>query len=275
MRIGEVRSILPPKVRIMALTATATKTMQVQVSRVLGMCKPFVIAVPPCKKNTVYVLRRHDSIETTFQPIVDRLRLEHRTMPRTIVYCRSYNDCSNLYIYFRTQLGEMFTDPPDAPDLSPFRLVDMYTSCTEESVKGQIVRSFSVEEAPLRIVNAAIAFGMGVDCKGVKQVIHLGPPNDTESYIQETGRGGRDGKPALALLLKTKQCKRFADEDMKEYLDNDQICRRDFLFRDIDNYKHEDLGTMSLCCDVCASSCVCGACDSNLSFCNIVGSIAN
>ena len=120
----------------MALTATATKTMQVQVSRVLGMRKPFVIAVSPCKKNTVYVLRRHDSIEKTFQPIVDRLRLEHRTMPRTIVYCRSYNDCSNLYIYFRTQLGEMFTDPPDAPDLSPFRLVDVYTSCTEESVKG-------------------------------------------------------------------------------------------------------------------------------------------
>lgn len=269
--IGEIRSILPSDVRIMALTATATKTVQVQVSKILGMHKPVVFAVPPCKKNIVYVLRRYDSIEILFQPILERVRLERKTMPKTIIYCRSYNNCSNLYIYFKTQLGSMFTDPPDAPDLSCFRVVDMYTSCTEEGVKTQILKSFNTEESPLRVVIATIAFGMGVDCKGVRQVIHFGATDDIESYIQETGRGGRDGKPSLALLLKTRHCKRFADEEMKEYLDNNERCRRDFLFQDIHNYKHEDLGTMCMCCDLCFSKCTCGACYSNLSHFNIIG----
>ena len=42
---------------------------------------------------------------------------------------------------------------------------------------------------------------MGIDCSGVKEVIHFGPPNGTESYIQETGRCGRDGITAYTTLL--------------------------------------------------------------------------
>ncbi len=42
---------------------------------------------------------------------------------------------------------------------------------------------------------------MGLDCSDVRQVIHLGASEDLESYIQESGRGGRDGKPSLALLF--------------------------------------------------------------------------
>ena len=52
----------------------------------------------------------------------------------------------------------------------------------------------------LRVVIATIAFGMGLDCPNVRRIIHWGPSNDVEAYIQETGRAGRDGESAEALL---------------------------------------------------------------------------
>ena len=70
-------------------------------------------------------------------------------------------------------------EPSDAPELLRFRLVELLQS--DNDVKGQII--------PLRIVCATVAFGMGLDCTDVCQVIHVGAPDDVESYIQETGRG--------------------------------------------------------------------------------------
>ena len=46
-----------------------------------------------------------------------------------------------------------------------------------------------------------VAVGMGLDCTDVCQVIHVGAPDDVESYIQETGRGCHDGNLSLATLL--------------------------------------------------------------------------
>ena len=74
-------------------------------------------------------------------------------------------------------------EPSDAPELLRFRLVELLQS--DNDVKGQIISS----ESPLRIVCATVAFGMGLDCTDVCQVIHVGAPDDVEFYIQETGRG--------------------------------------------------------------------------------------
>ena len=104
---------------------------------------------------------------------------------------------------------------------------------------------------------------MGVDCADVRQIVHVGLPDDTESCIQETGRAGRDGKPALATLLVIKGKTHNPDECIKDYASNTVHCRRDFLFRDIDGYRHVDCGSKCLCCDICLQTCNCNSCSEN------------
>ena len=106
--------------------------------------------------------------------------------------------------FFLNGLKQDLTEPSDAPNIAEFRIVDMFTSCTDKATKSKIMELFT-NPSQLRIVIATIAFGMGIDCPDVHQNIHLGPPDDLESYIQETGRAGRNGNTAYATLLKTKR----------------------------------------------------------------------
>lgn len=64
----------------------------------------------------------------------------------------------------------------------------------------------------MHIVAATVAFGVGVHCFGAWEVIHLGLADDTESYVQETGRAGWDSSPALALLLLKPGANTYAEE---------------------------------------------------------------
>ena len=125
------------------------------------------------------------------------------------------------------------------PDVSNFRLVDMFTACTTPDVKECIIKSFVNPDCRLRIVVSTVAFGMGLDCPNVYRIIHWGPPSDLESYIQETGRAGRDGRSANAIVYFSNKDLSFdyMEHSMKEYCINKLDCRRDLLFRDFDTYE--------------------------------------
>ena len=122
-----------------------------------------------------------------------------------------------MYTLFQSILGANFTEPSGAPDLVKYRLVDMYTRCTEPSIKEEIVTEFAKEDGRLRIVLGTIAFGMGLDCPDVRQIIHWGMSSDIESYIQETGRSGRDGYMAIAVIFYCSSDNKISSPHMINY----------------------------------------------------------
>ena len=147
------------------------------------------------------------------------------------------------------------------PDLSKYRLADMFTSCTDDEVKSQIISSITDLSSPLRIVCATVAFGMGIDCPDIRQVIHLGTPEDVDLYVQEIGRAGRDGNPcSTSTAIEDKAKLSYSiHKNMKEYQNNYNQCRRDVLYFNMDNYEHENVSSC-LCRDVCAQKYICHSC---------------
>ena len=135
-----------------------------------------------------------------------------------------------------------------------FRLVDMFTSCTRPDVKDTVLKSFSRADSHLRVVIATVAFGMGLDCPNVRRVIHWGPSENIELYLQETGRAGRDRLQAQAILYHggPDLSARHLDEDMKLYCSNKDVCRRKLLLRLFDVGEEATAPDSSYsCCDIC------------------------
>ena len=158
-----------------------------------------------------------------------------KCMPRMIVFCRQYDEYSAMYKLFRHYLGERFTIPHSAPHLAKHRVVDMYTRCTETTVKEEILKSFGAADGNLRVVVGTIAFGMGIDCPDIHQVIHWGPSADLESYIQETGRAGSDEYISRVVLFHSTSDYRYASLAMVNYCKNTEECYHRVLFKDFDD----------------------------------------
>ena len=81
-------------------------------------------------------------------------------------------------------------------------------------------------------MSATITFGMGVDIPDVRKFIHFDAPNDLHSCIQETGRGGKDGKATLALLLNVNKFNYQCDKNMRQNIKNSTKCHTEiYSFR--------------------------------------------
>ena len=70
-RIGEVYSLIPSSVHMMALTATATRSDRLTVTRTVSLRNPFVLTKCPTKANLVYHVRPFKTIAETFKPFAE------------------------------------------------------------------------------------------------------------------------------------------------------------------------------------------------------------
>ncbi len=152
-------SLIPEHAHIMALTATATERLRKDASRLMRLRNEVVVAISPCKDNIMYVVVESDGIEWIFEPLATKLLKKQASYPRTLIYCSSFADCSNVYSFFKTYLQKN-TAGTTLPDIPGFRLVDMYMSCTDPEVKEKIGQLFVID-SPLRVVIATTAFGSG------------------------------------------------------------------------------------------------------------------
>ena len=155
-----MRSLLPPSVNMMALTATASRMNRDIIMKTLGMhSHPKIIAICPCKQNITYHVSEFTTVQESFHPIAQSLRQHTVSAGRVIIFCPTVADCAELYLYFKSVLGVSFLYPPGAPDKSKYRLVEVFHSVLEPDHKQTIVASFSSTASPLCLVIATVTFG--------------------------------------------------------------------------------------------------------------------
>ena len=263
--IQEIRSLLPSLTPIMALTATAVKKTRDIILKTLGITKPIIITTSPNRANISYAVKFLDKnlpIITYFQWLVNALKEHKKQAKRVIIYCQTINQCHKLYSMIVDILGDcIYANPANKKQ----KLVEMLHTNTPKIVKDEIVKSMTTDGGYVRVLLCTIAFGMGINCKDVNMVIHLGPSKNVESYVQEGGRCGRDGEQSNAIIYYLGRMLTHVDKSMKEYvsLNSDGgLCRSKYLLNYFDISKEEMDMAFSYnikhnCCDLCAKACTC------------------
>ena len=254
--LGELRSLVPKAVPVMAITATATAKTKAVIKTVLHLQNCVEISQSPNKPNITYSVQYMDNnvpVEQYFGWLVEELRVLGSQTERTIVYCQTIKQCSMLYSQFSQRLGgQLYSESTKDPKK---RRVEMLHSLSPKLVKDTVLLNMSQEDGSIRVLICTIAFGMGVNCRAVHRIVHFGPSKSVEAYVQETGRAGRDGQPSTALLLYKSIMLLQVDKDMRDYVKGNYHCRREFIMKHFD-HSESSLVEDSTCCDCCSKQTV-------------------
>ena len=175
---------------IIALTATATPTVQRDIAAQLNLQTPAIFITGFRRSNlAVEVVELSKPQRADFA-----LKLLKAAESRpAIIYAQSRKDAEEL----ATKLHKHF---PTAA----------YHAGLDPGTRDRVQRAFL--GGKLDAVVATVAFGMGVDKADVRTVIHVALPGSVESFYQEIGRAGRDGLPSRTILLHG-----FADRRLQEF----------------------------------------------------------
>ena len=176
LEISKIKELIND-VPVIALTATATKSVAEDIMRILNFSEPNVISSGFERKNLSYVVRNVDD------KFGNMLKICNGVPGTGIVYVRERKRCEEISSFLR-QNGI-------TADFYHAGLSKELRNAKQDSwIKGQT-----------RVIVATNAFGMGIDKPDVRFVIHYDMPDSLEAYFQEAGRGGRDGKRSYATML--------------------------------------------------------------------------
>jgi ATP-dependent DNA helicase RecQ len=176
-RLGQLRTLCPG-VPLVALSATAAPQVRADIIRLLQLRRPLVQVRSARRGNLSYAMRRRPA-----DPLAEVREAITEARGAVLIYARTRRSVEQWAARLTASGVEAIA----------------YHAGMDRQSRQLALRHF--QEHPTPVLVATVAFGMGVDRPDVGLVLHLDLPASAEGYLQESGRAGRDGRPARCLVL--------------------------------------------------------------------------